>query len=89
MTAAMARRKANVFMATHIGNLLLAGEPVLALTERIVWRVPIDLTAPKVGRIGHVGDIDVDVETGEVLLDEPQIIVIQENAQRLVAGSTS
>ena len=57
LSAVAARRKVNAFLATHLGNLLLADEPVLALTDRIVWRVPVDLTAPQAGRLGRVGEL--------------------------------
>lgn len=87
VTAAIARRKVNAFLATNVGNLLLADEPVLTLGERIVWRVPVDLTAPPDGRLGRVGEVDVDVESGELLLDEGQITRIREHAHRLVTGS--
>jgi hypothetical protein len=87
VTAAIARRKVNAFLATNVGNLLLADEPVLTLGERIVWRVPIDLTAPPDGRLGRVGEVDVDVESGELLLDEEQITRIRNHAHRLVTGS--
>jgi hypothetical protein len=71
-----------------VGNLLLADDPVLTLAERIVWRVPVDLTAPPQGRLGRVGEVDVDVESGELLLDETQIAEIQKRAQRIAASST-
>jgi hypothetical protein len=87
VTAAMARRKVNAFLATHVGNLLLADDPVLTLAKHIVWRVPVDLTVPPQGRLGRVGEVDVDVESGELLLDETKIAEIQELAQRIAAGS--
>jgi hypothetical protein len=87
VTAAIARRKVNAFLATYVGNLLLADDPVLTLSERITWRVPVDLTAPPAGRLGRVGEVDVDVESGELLLNDAQIAEIRERAQRLVAGS--
>ena len=71
--AAVARRRVNAFLATHVGNLLLADEPVMVLTDRIVWRVPVDFTAPSKGRIGRVGEIDVDIESGELLVDDVQL----------------
>ncbi len=90
VTAAIARRKVNAFLATHLGNLLLADEPVLKLTaNRIVWRVPVDLTAFPVGRLGRVAEVDIDVENGELLLDEVQIATIQKNAEHLAASSSS
>jgi len=89
VTAATARRQVNTFMASYVGNLLLADEPVITVTDRIVWRVPIYLTNPVDGRIGRVGEADVDVETGEMLLTEEQISRIKQNALHLTASSTS
>ncbi len=88
VTATIARRKVNAFLATYVGNLLLADEPVLTMGERIVWRVPIDLTAPPDGRLGRVGEIDVDIESGELVVDEAQINRIRNHAHRLVTGSS-
>lgn len=87
--AATAKRRVNAFLATHVGNLLLADEPVLVLAERIVWRVPVDLTAPSMGRLGRVGEVDVDVESGELLLDDAIIEGMSKRANDLVASSTS
>lgn len=87
ISAVMARRKVNAFLATHVGNLLLASEPALTLTRRILWRVPVDLTSPQQGRVGRVGEIDVDVETGELFVDNQRIQVIVDNAQRLATRS--
>jgi hypothetical protein len=87
VTATVARRKVNAFLALHVGNLLLADEPALTLAEQIVWRVPVDLTSPLRGRIGRIAEIDVDVESGELLLDKDQIETIEENARRIVASA--
>ncbi len=87
--AATARRRVNAFLATHVGNLLLANEPVLVLADHIVWRVPVDLTAPSMGRLGRVGEVDVDVESGELLLDDSQIEGMRHRANDLIARSTS
>ena len=88
ISAVVARRKVNSFLAMQVGNLLLAGEPTVALTNRIVWRVPVDLTAPGHGRRGLVGQVDVDIENGQLLLDEAGIAAIRKNAQNLAANST-
>lgn len=77
ISALVAKRRVNAFLATHIGNLLLADEPALTLGERIVWRVPIDLTKSPEGRLGRVGEVDVDVENGELLLNQIQLEKIQ------------
>ena len=88
MTAAAARRKVNGFLATHVGNLLLADDPALTLSDRIVWRVPVDLTTLPEGRLGRVGEVDVDVGSGELLLNKAQIAEIQERARHLAASSS-
>ena len=87
VTTSTARRKVNAFVAAHIGNLLLAGEPKLVWIDRLLWRVPIDLTHPRVGRIGCVGQIDIGAMNGEIVLTESEIEVtidtFRANAQRL------
>ncbi|GIK56018.1 MAG: hypothetical protein HND44_03845 [Chloroflexi bacterium] len=87
ITAVSARRKFNAFLATHVGNLLLAGEPALTITDRIVWRVPVDVTDPVNGRLGRVGDVDVAVDSGELLLTSAQINQLEQNAYRLAAAA--
>ena len=87
ITAVVARRKVNAFLATYVGNLLLADEPTLTMGEQIVWRVPVDLTMPDVGRIGRVGEIDVDIENGDLLVGEEQLVKMKEHAHRLATGS--
>jgi hypothetical protein len=61
----------------------------LVLADRIVWRVPVVLTMPGHGVLGRVGEIDVDVETGEILLTEDILTDIKEHAKRLAASTTS
>lgn len=58
----VARQKVNVLVLERVSNLLLANDPQLVqVTEdEYVWRVPVDLTYPKRGRIGCVGELDVD-----------------------------
>jgi hypothetical protein len=87
ITAVSARRKVNAFLATNVGNLLLAGEPALTITERIVWRVPVDVTDPINGRVGRAGEVDVDIDSGELLLTAAQISQLEQNALRLAASS--
>lgn len=87
--AAMARRRVNAFLATRVGNLLLADDPVMVLTDRIVWRVPVDLTAPSKGRLGRVGEIDVAVESGELLVDDVQLEGMRHRVNGLAARATS
>lgn len=66
VTAAYARRKVNRLMLDRVSYLLLADEPTLVHTDRWYWRVPIDLTFPSLGRVGCVGEIDIDATSGQM-----------------------
>lgn len=89
ITPVVARRKVNVLMLEKIGNLLHGGQPALHVADRMYWRVPVILSTPSQGRIGQAGNIDVDVETGEMIVDDKSLEEIAEHARRLLAGSTS
>lgn len=89
ITSVVAHRKVNVLMLEKVGNLLHGGSPALFLTDRIYWRVPVILSAPSHGQIGQVGSIDVDAETGEMIVDDKLLEDIAEHARRLLARSTS
>jgi len=60
VTAEQARRKVNRWLFMEVGNMLRAEPPTLVVSNCIVWRVPVILTATHVGRVGIVGDIDVE-----------------------------
>lgn len=71
ITAAIARRKVNVITLERVSNLLLADEPTLiSEAGKWIWRVPIDLTFPSHGRVGRVGELDVDTQNGHVSFDD-------------------
>lgn len=89
ITPVVARRKVNVLMLEKVGNLLHGGSPALFLKDRIYWRVPVILSTPSQGQVGQVGDIDVDAETGEMMMDNRLLEDIAEHARRLLASSTS
>ena len=84
VSAGEARRKVSVFVLMEIGNLLHGETPILAVGERIVWRVPVHLTRPSFGDLGQVGHIDVDVKSGELIFTPETISLIERNAENLV-----
>lgn len=88
VTAAAARRKASRFVLDHISYLMGGTQPSLIKTDHLVWRVPIVLTYPDRGVVGEVGFIDVDAETGELLLTEETVEEITRNAHTLSANSS-
>jgi len=88
VSAFVAKQKVNHFLATEVGNLLHAGEPALAVADKIYWRVPVLFSVPSKGSLGQVGEIDVDVESGEVKVEPSLVERISRNAESLAASST-
>lgn len=89
ITPFVARQKVNVLMLDRVGNLLHGGEPELAVSNRLCWRVPVLLSTPRRGLVGQVGAVQIDAQSGEVLADDELLKDIAEHARRLLAGSPS
>ena len=65
-----------------------AGEPELAMNQDdIVWRVPTIFTVPETGVVNNVGQVDVDVKTGEMLNIPTLRTEIEQTAQALVTSA--
>lgn len=89
ITAERARRKVGVYVGNYIADLLYGETPALIWHhDKAYWRVPIALSTRSRGRIGVVGTIDVDVETGELQVNDQIIEEIGANADRLIAGTS-
>jgi len=88
-TAVSAKRRVSGYVASNVSVLMGGEDPTLVLADRIVWRVPVVLTMPGHGVLGRVGEIDVDVETGEILVTEDILTGIKDHAKRLAASTTS
>ena len=90
VTAYTARQKVGGLALSRIGTGIGAEEPELVMSrERIVWRVPLFLALPELGRLGNVGAIDVDAQTGEVLADDLLIESFIRNARQLASHPAS
>ena len=89
ITSYTACQHAERFLALQVGDLLAAEEASLVLGERLAWRIPVVLTNPHCGRLGRVGELRVDAETGEVLADEEMLEEIRYHAQALYHAATS
>jgi predicted DNA-binding antitoxin AbrB/MazE fold protein len=83
VTAETARRQVNRFVLDEISYLMGGEQPRLVETDRLVWRVPVVLTYPDQGVIGQAGCIDVDAESGELLLTSEITEEIKQNARTL------
>lgn len=75
ISAREARRQCNIWLGKDVSMSFLAQMPDLFTEDdgKIVWRTPIAYTATHVGFVGLVGCVDVDVETGEIIVTDDQI----------------
>ncbi|NJM40230.1 MAG: hypothetical protein HC853_05430 [Anaerolineae bacterium] len=62
-----ARRKVSNWLAGDVAMGLMGHAVTLVLAERPYWRIGVVLTSSK-GIRGEVGTVDVDADTGEMLL---------------------
>ena len=84
ITAFTARQSVSGLALSQIGTGVGADEPKLLVSRsRLLWRVPLFLALPRLGRLGEIGAIDVDAQTGEVLADDIRIEALIHNARRL------
>jgi hypothetical protein len=88
VTPETARRRVGVFVGNEIADLLHGDTPDLVLREDgVYWRVPVVLSSRSMGRIGQVGVIDVDVETGDLNVSDQTISEIETRAQRFATAA--
>ena len=86
----MAQRRAKGYLTAEVALAFRPGDPVLVMGSRQVWRMPVYLHLRGCGQVGHLGAIDVDALSGEVLpLTQNQIAAMQERADELAAHFTS
>ncbi len=86
----VARQRVNRFLAVNVGNMLAAGEPELVVSNVLRWRVPVLFGTPVKGPLGKVGELVVDVDTGEVIVDDPtQLEEMMDHAEILYTRAAS
>lgn len=88
ITSTEARRKVSGYVLSNISDLMHGTDPSLVLDKQVFWRVPIVLSSPPHGHRGQVGEIDVNIETGELLISDTIIAEIKARAHYLVASRT-
>ena len=81
-----AQRPVTRWVASEVGNMLIGGVPQLVISEQTVWRVPVMLGSSQRGILGEVGTVDVDAQTGELLLSHTVTEQILQSAQALVGA---
>ena len=83
ISSAEAQKRVTRYVLLHLSSQMHGGTAVLVAAERGVWRVPVHLTFPTHGDVGSVGFIDVDVQTGELLVGETVMKELEQNATAL------
>jgi hypothetical protein len=63
--------------------MLIGGTPQLVISHKTVWRVPVMLTSSEVGPVGEVSAVEVDAESGELLVSDQLKAQILDNVKRL------
>lgn len=74
ITAFVARRQANRFLLTQIGDQLGALEPEIVIGNAVQWRVAVQYAPSRLGSLGVVGHLLVDAQTGEVSVADDRTI---------------
>jgi hypothetical protein len=88
ITPDAARQRVSVYVGNQIADLLHGETPNLVLRENgVYWRVPVTLSSRSMGRIGQVGSIDVDVESGDLNITDEIISEIEHHAHRFAVGA--
>jgi hypothetical protein len=82
-----AQRKVSKLLLDDVGNLLYGERPSLVVGRRLLWRVPVWLALPTTGPLGQVGVLDVDTQTGEILLTQQILDEIPERGNALAQGA--
>lgn len=78
-----ARRQVTAWLVSEVGNMLIGGTPQLVISHKTVWRVPVMLTSSEVGPVGEVGAVEVNAESGELLVSDQLKAQILDNVKHL------
>lgn len=83
--ARTAQRKVTRWVVDHVGNMLCGDEPQLVNTRgSFYWRVPVMIGSTRSGILGQAGIVDVDAETGTLLIHDQLAGEILKHAQALI-----
>jgi len=86
----MAQRKVTGYLIDHVSDHLSGETPALVVDqERLLWRVPVALYLTSRGKVGQVGEIDVDGQSGQLLITQTLLEELKARANELATRSTS
>ncbi|MEM7531210.1 MAG: hypothetical protein AAF639_03460 [Chloroflexota bacterium] len=84
VTQEAVQRYVSEWLFLEVSYMMAADIPSLDVVDgQQIWRVPAVLTAPHVGRVGHLGDILVNGEDGEILDTEQIAQALIDEAEKL------
>lgn len=84
VTPFVARQEVDDFLLNEVGNLLYGEDPELLVDrEGVFWRVPVAYALPSCGKLGTVGYLLVDVQSGEVCRSRAEVEEVRRNAEAL------
>jgi len=90
VSAYVARRQVTTYLIDNVSDHLSGETPDLVVDdERLLWRVPVVLYLTSQGRVGQVGTIDVDAQTGQLQITPALIEDIEQRARQLAVYTTS
>jgi hypothetical protein len=85
VSAFVARQKVTGYVVDNISDHMAGDDPTLVVDgDRFLWRVPVQLAVLPRGRLGQVGTIDVDAQSGQLLITNRLTEDVRRNAQALV-----
>jgi hypothetical protein len=85
----LARRKANGWLATHVGRVVAQQPQLFQVGGQLVWRFKAFLTMQGHSPHGPAGIVDVDAYPGEVHTDESAATEMIANATALARSLSS
>lgn len=90
ISASAAQRQVTTYLIDYVSDHLGGERPTLVIdNDQLFWRVPVALFLTSRGRIGQVGTIDVDGQTGELQLLPTTLTDIKAHADYLATRSAS
>ncbi|MFN8493365.1 MAG: hypothetical protein U0350_37550 [Caldilineaceae bacterium] len=83
ISAKEAQRRVRSWLCLDVAMMLTGGEPILIVGEATRWQVPVIFTAPHVGHVGIVGNVEVDAQTGLINKDPENVEIMLRAAEKL------
>lgn len=84
ITARQAQRLVDRWLLNQVSYLMGAGEPLLVVSQEVMWRVPVYLGTSNLGQLGPIGMIEVSIRDGRMATTSDRKAEIICQAEKLV-----